>query len=161
MGKAEATRAPHGQTTAWYHKDKCRCEPCVTYKNKLTKAARLRSQLNPRVAFGSDGTDSGLVIDILETHQGTWWTAEQLDHEVARIRGEAPGTQRVSAICQYLIRRQRVKSRMVLVGKTVPPPKNALYSLEDHTYAYERLQVMCPRREYLFTDDDLVSEERV
>ena len=148
-----ATRGKHGTTTAWYQ-DGCRCDPCKAHYKVIRRRARVKAKENPPQPFTVDGSVPGLIIDILETHHGAWWTVENLWHETQRIRGKMITRDFVGRTCHRLIRQGRIQSRKVFIGHQVPAPTNSRWVVGDHTYAQERLEVMCPRREYLYAEED-------
>jgi hypothetical protein len=142
----------HGETTTYYFKG-CRCEPCRVYTNAVKAKSRRKLGVPER---GYDHVEEGmpeLVIDILETFYGEWWTIERLRQEATRIRGEDISPKRMTAAVNRLVKAGRVEHRKAEVGYSVNLSSAFLRRGQESgeaTQVFTVTQVMRPRREYLF-----------
>ena len=147
-----SVETPHGETSYYYNKKGCRCHPCRAYSARLRAASRARGGGLPHPYLRiEDGSIPALIIDILETHCGTWWTIDRLTQEASRIRGQMVSPDVVRRGAMRLIKRGLVETRKGLHGIH---KQGNLPGSPDITEVVERVELMRRTRAYLTLDYD-------
>lgn len=126
------------------YKRGCRCQPCVTQQAQYRRDSQRRRQERPTYRGLHDGSVSGLIVDILETHYGRWLGIPELAGEIQRIRPTAVlSDESLRRLVHRLRRMGLIQVRLSDIVTYHAGPRGETPAVT------KRVEVMCPDRWYL------------
>lgn len=100
-------------------------------------------QVNPTYRGVRDGSIPALMLDILETHNGTWWTINSLHVETRRIRGHQVNRATVRSGYEHL-----AETGVILTRKAADGTVEAMTPYRHYLFYWRRRQVMPDDKQY-------------